>query len=338
MTPYELMLSESPGAHARRRCAPVASSRRRSASRRWQGSSARRSGASRAMNVPAARRSAVVVELPLELLVEQAPRVRGRDSREPSVPPGRARCRPVSAARRRRERGRRRAAPAARGAVDRVEGSGYTASTTRWSGLPPSFGRGRTLQSSRSRDTRSRRGDEHRRQRRAGVGSTRGSGAAHAVAEAARNVVCQWRPPARRHRLPELLDAAGPGRHAAIAEAVAGIAAACTALGMPVVSGNVSLYNRAGDIDVLPTPVVGVLGVVERPEHVTPSRGGRAAATSCSASGGAATMPVAWAGRSVALRCWRCATAESTAPRHSSTSRSRRAARRRCSRRSSPEW
>ena len=44
---------------------------------------------------------------------------------------------------------------------------------------------------------------------------------------------------------------------------VEGLAEACEALGVPVVSGNVSLYNQTGDRPVLPTPTVGVVGVVD---------------------------------------------------------------------------
>jgi len=48
-----------------------------------------------------------------------------------------------------------------------------------------------------------------------------------------------------------------------LSESVDGMAAACTALGLPVIGGNVSLYNESGGRDIDPTPVVGVLGVVE---------------------------------------------------------------------------
>ena len=47
------------------------------------------------------------------------------------------------------------------------------------------------------------------------------------------------------------------------AEATRGLADACLALGVPVTGGNVSFYNQTGDVAVNPTPVVGVLGVVE---------------------------------------------------------------------------
>ncbi|HEX2766673.1 MAG TPA: phosphoribosylformylglycinamidine synthase subunit PurL [Candidatus Limnocylindria bacterium] len=45
--------------------------------------------------------------------------------------------------------------------------------------------------------------------------------------------------------------------------AIDGIAAACRALGVPVVSGNVSLYNETPDGPILPTPVVGTVGLIE---------------------------------------------------------------------------
>ncbi|HLK44496.1 MAG TPA: phosphoribosylformylglycinamidine synthase subunit PurL [Acidimicrobiales bacterium] len=49
-----------------------------------------------------------------------------------------------------------------------------------------------------------------------------------------------------------------------LAETVDGLAAACRAFGLPVIGGNVSLYNESGGRDVDPTPVLGVLGIVER--------------------------------------------------------------------------
>jgi phosphoribosylformylglycinamidine synthase len=48
-----------------------------------------------------------------------------------------------------------------------------------------------------------------------------------------------------------------------LSEAVDGIAEACVALGIPVVSGNVSLYNETPDGPILPTPVIGMLGLLE---------------------------------------------------------------------------
>ncbi len=45
--------------------------------------------------------------------------------------------------------------------------------------------------------------------------------------------------------------------------AVTGLADACLELGLPVTGGNVSFYNQTGDVAILPTPVVGVLGVID---------------------------------------------------------------------------
>ena len=58
-------------------------------------------------------------------------------------------------------------------------------------------------------------------------------------------------------------------------ESVEGISAACEALGIPVVGGNVSFYNETDGVDIHPTPVVGLLGLAE-PMPVTPPRLSRA--------------------------------------------------------------
>jgi phosphoribosylformylglycinamidine synthase len=54
------------------------------------------------------------------------------------------------------------------------------------------------------------------------------------------------------------------------AEAVRGLADACAELGTPVTGGNVSFYNQTGETAILPTPVVGVLGVIDDVERRTP--------------------------------------------------------------------
>jgi phosphoribosylformylglycinamidine synthase len=51
------------------------------------------------------------------------------------------------------------------------------------------------------------------------------------------------------------------------AQAIDGLAAACSALDTPVVSGNVSLYNETDGNAILPTPTVAVVGQLEDPEH-----------------------------------------------------------------------
>ena len=53
-------------------------------------------------------------------------------------------------------------------------------------------------------------------------------------------------------------------------EAVQGLVDGCRALGIPVTGGNVSFYNQTGDVAILPTPVVGVLGVIDDVTRRTP--------------------------------------------------------------------
>ena len=55
-----------------------------------------------------------------------------------------------------------------------------------------------------------------------------------------------------------------------LSEAVDGMAEACRALGLPVVGGNVSLYNESSGADISPTPVVAALGVIDEPRHAAP--------------------------------------------------------------------
>ncbi|WP_185055545.1 phosphoribosylformylglycinamidine synthase subunit PurL [Thermocatellispora tengchongensis] len=55
------------------------------------------------------------------------------------------------------------------------------------------------------------------------------------------------------------------------AEAVRGLADACKALGVPVTGGNVSFYNQTGTVAINPTPVVGVLGVLDDVRRRVPS-------------------------------------------------------------------
>ncbi|MBA2476523.1 MAG: phosphoribosylformylglycinamidine synthase II, partial [Actinobacteria bacterium] len=89
------------------------------------------------------------------------------------------------------------------------------------------------------------------------------SGGALAVFEAARNVACAAGEPLG---LTDCLNFGNPERAEIgweLAEAIEGIALACEALGLPVVSGNVSLYNETAGRAIDPTPVVGCVGLVE---------------------------------------------------------------------------
>jgi len=90
-----------------------------------------------------------------------------------------------------------------------------------------------------------------------------------AVAEAARNVVCSG---ARPLAITNCLNFASPERPEvmwAFSETVDGIAEVCRALGTPVTGGNVSFYNETEGKGVYPTPVIGMLGVIEDARHTT---------------------------------------------------------------------
>jgi phosphoribosylformylglycinamidine synthase II len=85
-------------------------------------------------------------------------------------------------------------------------------------------------------------------------------GAAEAVYECAANLACVGAEPLG---LTNCLNFGNPEKpHVAwqLTEAVEGLAAACEALGVPVVGGNVSLYNEAPTGPIYPTPVVGIVG------------------------------------------------------------------------------
>ena len=89
------------------------------------------------------------------------------------------------------------------------------------------------------------------------------AGGAIAVAEAARNVVCTGATPVAvtdclNFGNPEKLDV-----YYTLEHAVRGIAEACLQFDTPVVSGNVSLYNETAGRPIYPTPVIGLLGILE---------------------------------------------------------------------------
>ncbi len=88
------------------------------------------------------------------------------------------------------------------------------------------------------------------------------TGGALAVLEAARNVACTGGEPIG---LTDCLNFGNPEKPEIgweLAQAIEGIASACTALGVPIVSGNVSLYNDTDGVSIPPTPVVGCVGLV----------------------------------------------------------------------------
>ncbi len=87
-------------------------------------------------------------------------------------------------------------------------------------------------------------------------------GAAIAVAEAARNVVCSGAEPLA---LTDCLNFGDPEKGDAyyqLKRGIEGIARACKGLRIPVISGNVSLYNETGGRAIYPTPVIGMVGLL----------------------------------------------------------------------------
>jgi phosphoribosylformylglycinamidine synthase len=97
-------------------------------------------------------------------------------------------------------------------------------------------------------------------------------GAMLAVAEAARNVACTG---ARPLGATNCLNFGNPERPAIMwqfAEAVRGMGDACRALEVPITGGNVSLYNETDGKAIYPTPIVGVVGLLERADRVVGGR------------------------------------------------------------------
>jgi phosphoribosylformylglycinamidine synthase II len=96
------------------------------------------------------------------------------------------------------------------------------------------------------------------------------AGGAMAVAEAARNLVCTGAEPLA---ITDCLNFGNPERldvYYQLEQVVLGMAEACRALNVPVVSGNVSLYNETSGEAIYPTPVVGMMGLFEDVERRCP--------------------------------------------------------------------
>jgi phosphoribosylformylglycinamidine synthase len=97
------------------------------------------------------------------------------------------------------------------------------------------------------------------------------AGAQIAVCEAARNVACTG---ARPMAITNNLNFGNPRRpevYFQLREAVRGMADACNSLGTPVTGGNVSLYNENPSGAVYPTPVIGMVGLIDSVAHITRS-------------------------------------------------------------------
>lgn len=90
-----------------------------------------------------------------------------------------------------------------------------------------------------------------------------------AIAEAARNIVCSGAQPLA---VTDCLNFGNPEKPEIfwqLEKAVEGMSEACRVLETPVISGNVSLYNETNGEAIYPTPIVGMVGIVEHMSHVT---------------------------------------------------------------------
>jgi phosphoribosylformylglycinamidine synthase subunit PurL len=96
-------------------------------------------------------------------------------------------------------------------------------------------------------------------------------GAMHAVAEAARKVACTGATPVSATNCLNFGNPEKPEIMAQLSAAIDGIAEACNALGTPVTGGNVSLYNETKGEGIYPTPVLGIVGILDDVTKAVPS-------------------------------------------------------------------
>jgi phosphoribosylformylglycinamidine (FGAM) synthase-like enzyme len=94
-------------------------------------------------------------------------------------------------------------------------------------------------------------------------------GASIAVAEAARNLVCVGAVPTAVTNNLNFGSPLRPHVYFQLREAVEGMAEACKVFETPVTGGNVSLYNETDGAPIYPTPVIGMVGIVEDVGHIT---------------------------------------------------------------------
>jgi phosphoribosylformylglycinamidine synthase len=88
-------------------------------------------------------------------------------------------------------------------------------------------------------------------------------GAQIAVAEAARNVACRGAAPVAATDCLNFGNPERPDVYWQLQQAIEGLALACRALEVPIVSGNVSLYNETNGLAIKPSPIVGLVGLIE---------------------------------------------------------------------------
>ena len=95
-------------------------------------------------------------------------------------------------------------------------------------------------------------------------------GAKLALAEAARNIATAGAKPLAVTNCLNFGSPEDPGVMWQFAESVRGLADGCLEMGLPITGGNVSFYNQTGSVAILPTPVIGVLGVIDDVRTRTP--------------------------------------------------------------------
>ncbi|MGO9937315.1 MAG: phosphoribosylformylglycinamidine synthase subunit PurL [Terracidiphilus sp.] len=96
-------------------------------------------------------------------------------------------------------------------------------------------------------------------------------GAMHAVAEAARKVACSGALPVAATNCLNFGNPEKPEIMAQLSSAIDGIAEACTSLGTPITGGNVSLYNETRGEGIYPTPVLGIVGLLDDVTKAVPA-------------------------------------------------------------------
>lgn len=96
------------------------------------------------------------------------------------------------------------------------------------------------------------------------------TGCAIAVAEAARNIVCSGGKPAGVTNCLNFGNPYDKGVYYQFKHSIDGMGKACRKFETPVTGGNVSFYNQSSDgTAVFPTPTIGMVGIIEKPEHIT---------------------------------------------------------------------
>jgi phosphoribosylformylglycinamidine (FGAM) synthase-like enzyme len=96
-------------------------------------------------------------------------------------------------------------------------------------------------------------------------------GAMHAVAEASRKVACSGATPVAATNCLNFGNPEKPEIMAQLSAAIDGIAEACKALGTPITGGNVSLYNETRGEGIYPTPVLGIVGILDDVTKAVPA-------------------------------------------------------------------